>query len=81
VAVLFGVVCALAGVALVAAYFLEAVVARLGEPDQSLLFWYLPILFLGLIGVVIGFTVGVWGIFRLPRMGGDIAVSDNLHLW
>jgi hypothetical protein len=81
VAVLFGVVCALAGVALVAAYFLEAVVARLGEPDQSLLFWYLPILFLGLIGVVIGFTAGVWGIFRLPRMGGDIAVGDNLHLW
>jgi hypothetical protein len=39
VALLFGLVAALVGMVLVAAYFLEAVVARLGEPDQSLLLW------------------------------------------
>ena len=34
VALLFGGVAALVGAGLVAAYFLEAVLARLGEPDQ-----------------------------------------------
>jgi hypothetical protein len=68
-ALLFGFVCALTGVALVAGYFLEAVVARLGEPDQSLLFWYLPILFLGLIGVAIGLAASIWGILRWRRLG------------
>lgn len=68
VALLFGALSALAGVALVAAYFLEAVVARRGDPDQSLLFWYLPILFLGLIGTVIGLAASAWGFLRLRRM-------------
>ena len=61
VALLFGVVAALVGAGLVAAYFLEAVVARLGDPDQSLLFWYLPILFLGLAGLAIGLAAGANG--------------------
>jgi hypothetical protein len=69
VALLFGLVAALVGMVLVAAYFLEAVVARLGEPDQSLLFWYLPILFFGLVGVAIGLAAGTWGIFHLRTTG------------
>ena len=70
-ALLFGVVAALFGAGLVAAYFLEAVVARLGDPDQSLLFWYLPILFLGLAGLAVGLAAGAWGIRRLRRIGRE----------
>lgn len=69
VALLLGVVAALVGAGLVGAYFLEAVVARSGDPDQSLLFWYLPILFLGLAGLAIGLAAGAWGIRRLRRIG------------
>ncbi len=68
VALLFGGVAAIVGTGLVAAYFLEAVLARLGEPDQSLLFWYLPILFSGLGGLVIGLSAAAWGIRRLRRL-------------
>ena len=51
----------LGGAALVAGYVQEAVLARWGDPDQSLLFWYLPILFLGLAGLALGLTCGYWG--------------------
>jgi hypothetical protein len=69
VALVSGVVAALVGAGLVAAYFLEAVVARRGNPDQSLLFWYLPILFLGLAGLAIGLAASGWGVLRLRRIG------------
>ena len=68
VALLFGGGAALIGTGLVAAYFLEAVLARLGEPDQSLLFWYLPILFIGLVGLGIGLAAAAWGIRRLRQL-------------
>jgi hypothetical protein len=68
VVLVFGVVAALIGLALVTAYFLEAVIARLGEPDQSLLFWYLPILFLRLAGAALGIVAGTWGILSLRRI-------------
>ncbi len=57
-----------AGITFIVLYVLEAVIARRGEPDQSLLFWYLPVLFLGLIGMVIGLGVSVWGIIRLREI-------------
>jgi hypothetical protein len=69
VALAFGIAAALGGVALVAAYVWEAVVTRWGEPDQSLLLWYLPILFLGVIGVRIGLAAGTWGLARLRSAG------------
>lgn len=67
-AVAFGSAMILVGAAFVVMYVAEAVVARASEPDQSLLFWYLPILFLGLTGIVIGAGVGVWGISRLKKI-------------
>ena len=48
------------GAGLILMYVWEAVVSRIGEPDQSLLFWYLPILFIGLI-------VGKGGLFLFNR--------------
>jgi len=44
-----GVLATLLGLFLVVVYIAEAVVARWGEADQSLLFWYLPLLFAGFI--------------------------------
>ena len=66
-ALAFGSLMAFTGAAFVVMYILEAIVARAGEPDQSLLFWYLPILFIGLIGMVTGLGVCVWGVFRLKK--------------
>ena len=53
------------GLALMAGYIHGAVIAPRGQPDQSLLFWYLPILFLGVIALLIGVAAVVWGILRL----------------
>lgn len=67
----------LIGIGFTVAYVLEAIVARLGEPDQSLLFWYLPILFMGLTGIVIGSGIGVWGVIRLRKIQQQGTSSDN----
>ena len=48
-------------------YVLEAIINRAGEPNQSLLFWYLPFLFIGLIGVIIGLGLATWGTSRLKK--------------
>ena len=62
----------LAGVAFVIMYLWNGVISRLGEADQSLLFWYLPILFMGLIAMGIGWAMGVRGWERLK----DIQEND-----
>lgn len=64
----FGSLVALLGAAFVAMYVREAIIARAGEPDQSLLFWYLPILFLGVIAVLTGLGIGAWGFSLARRM-------------
>ena len=56
VRVLSGVVLTLMGLIFIWGYISEAIIARVGEPDQSLLFWYLPLLFVGL------FTAGIGGL-------------------
>ena len=66
-ALVIGGLIVLAGTACIVIYVLEAIIARLGEPDQSLLFWYLPILFIGIISVIIGLGVGVWGVISLRK--------------
>jgi hypothetical protein len=64
-AIVFGTLIAITGAVFVVMYVLEAIVARTGEPDQSLLFWYLPFLFAGVIGMAIGIGVSVLGFSRL----------------
>ena len=63
--ILVGILMVLCGAGFVVMYVLEAVVARIGAPDQSLLFWYLPILFMGLIAMGTGLGAIVWGSARL----------------
>ena len=67
-AITFGILISIIGGLFVAAYILEAIVKRAGEPDQSLLFWYLPFLFMGLIGLIIGTVSGIWGTIRLKKI-------------
>lgn len=63
-----GILLALVGVYLIVLYVLEAVIARIGEPDQSLLFWYSPFLLFGLIGLRAGLRLGIPGFKRLRQL-------------
>ena len=67
-ALAFGILSFILGVVFVVAYISEAVIARLGEPDQSLLFWYLPILFMGIAGIGLGTGAGILGVIGLRRL-------------
>ena len=51
-----------------------AIIERLGDPDQSLLFWYLPILFIGLAGMGLGTGLSILAVIQLrnPR-----SVTEN----
>ena len=42
------------GVVLIIMYINSAVIERLGEGDQSLLFWYMPLMLFGIISVIAG---------------------------
>jgi hypothetical protein len=65
----FGVLLDLGGLALIGSYLIEGVVKRLGEADQSLLFWYLPLLMIGLICLLIGGVATYWGIRQVRKPG------------
>jgi hypothetical protein len=69
--ILFGILINIIGVLFIAAYILEAIVKRAGDPDQSLLFWYLPILFIGFFGLIIGIVSAGWGINHLKKIKKD----------
>lgn len=60
------------GFAFVFMYVWGAIISRIGEPDQSLLFWYLPVLFLGL-----GACGG--GVFLLSSGLKNIKAMKNGH--
>lgn len=45
--VVLSVVLMIIGAGFIAMYVWEGVISPLGDPDQSLLFWYLPVLFIG----------------------------------
>ena len=73
VGVLFG----LAGLSFILIYVLEAIISRLGEPDQSLIFWYLPFLLFGLIGIIIGTSGVVYGLNRLKQLNQRDSNDDE----
>jgi len=72
----FGGLMAFSGAALAVMYILEAMVARAGEADQSLLFWYLPILLIGLMSMGIGIGAGAWGVNRLRKVYPKMPLRD-----
>jgi len=62
---LLGGLIALVGAVFIFMYFWEGIIVRIGEPDQSLIFWYLPILFIGFIGIIGGIAMLAYGLKRL----------------
>jgi hypothetical protein len=64
-AICFGVVLILIGATFAAMYVLEAVIGTAGEPDRSLIFWYLPVLFIGFALAGSGLGLCRWGLKRL----------------
>lgn len=70
VALVGGAAATVAGIGLIGAYVVEAVIKRLGEPDQSLLFWYLPLVLFGLMCMMAGIAAASWGIARLRKERG-----------
>ena len=67
-ALVFGILAFVTGSVFVVMYISQAIIARLGEPDQSLLFWYLPFLFMGIIGIFTGIGIGALGVIGLRRI-------------
>jgi hypothetical protein len=64
----FGILVFVIGSVFVVMYVSQAIIARLGEPDQSLLFWNFPFLFIGIIGIGLGVGMGVLGVIGLRRI-------------
>lgn len=62
---------AVLGVMFVAMYIWEAIIERSGEPDQSLIFWYLPVLFLGLISSAGGLMLLLRGFYQIRSMRNE----------
>ena len=60
-----GSLCTFIGVAFSAMYVYGAIIDRWGEADQSLLFWHLPLLFIGILCMAIGLFMSFWGIHRI----------------
>lgn len=63
--VLAGGILATLGAIFIGMYIWEAVIARIGDPDQSPLFWYLPMLLFGVIGLAGGVVLLIAGVRRL----------------
>jgi hypothetical protein len=77
VALISGIVLIIIGALLITGYIIEAYVERRGEPDQSLLFWYLPFLMFGLIFFVAGLSTGIWGFRRLKKIKHQNSLIDS----
>ena len=76
---LFGGLMTMAGIIFIAMYLVQAIFMRVGNPDQSLMFWYLPILCIGIISLLIGIPVLGLGIFRIRSQfrGNRFEETDN----
>lgn len=80
IALISGIVISIIGAVLIIAYIMEAYVTRRGDPDQSLLFWYLPLLFIGFISFVTGLSASIWGFNRLRKIEMKRPFSTVLSL-
>lgn len=76
-ALVVGLMIILIGMSFAILYVLEAIIFRIGEPDQSLIFWYLPILFIGLIALIVGVGIGLWGMVILRKIQKQDSASKN----
>jgi len=68
-AICFGVVLILIGATFAVLYVRDGVIATIGEADRSPIFWYLPILFIGIVAAGAGVALAGWGTTRLRKKG------------
>jgi len=61
IAVIAGILTFILGVCFSAMYIFEGIIKTRGDADQSLVFWYLPLLFMGLGGISSGALLSFWG--------------------
>ena len=66
-AMIFGVIAFITGLMFIILFIVKAIVERIGEADQSLLFWYLPVLIIGIIVAIPGAGFFIWGFKNLRR--------------
>lgn len=66
VSILLGSIMVASGIVFAFMYVWEAIISRLGEGDQSLIFWYLPILFIGVFLGMGGRFLIALGMKHLP---------------
>ena len=66
-----GFLLAVSGIVLVVMYVWAAIIVRSGKPDQSLLFWYLPSLFPGLISGAGGVKLLLHGVNQTRGMRNE----------
>lgn len=76
-ALAFGALTTVIGGGFIGTYIMDAIVARAGDPDQSRLFWYLPILFMGIIGLGAGLCACVWGVIRLRKLDSEDSGTEK----
>lgn len=62
-----GLLLSFTGAGFIMLYVTEGIIARIGEADQSLLFWYLPILFIGIVALLFGLASMRWAWVRLKE--------------
>ena len=65
------------GGAFIGMYIWEAIISRMGDPDQSLIFWYLPILFIGAIAAIGGLSIFRRGLGQIRRMRKEFPQSGG----
>ena len=73
IALFFGIITCLIGLFLIYEYVVNAVIDRIGESDQSLLFWYLPFLILGIAALKLGIGFSIWGFISLRSQRSEIS--------
>jgi hypothetical protein len=56
------------GIGFCVLYFVEGIFRRIGEADQSLMFWYLPVLFIGIFSASAGWALVAWARKRIKQV-------------
>jgi hypothetical protein len=62
-----GVIISVIGLILIYMYITNAYIERIGVPDQSLLFWYLPILLSGILILGLGLSGTILSISKMRK--------------
>ncbi len=77
-AIIFGVIAFLTGLMFIILFIINAIVERIGEADQSLLFWYLPVLIIGIVASNTRCRVFYMGIYKSAKKRKNFREGNQL---